>query len=337
MDKKRRDQTTEIFLTNTEECKDFWRLQLQAVSKSDICGIRHFRYNFIPTFGNGFFEFYSFNGVYLSIIDFTLFDDLNLSGIRTDEVLEFSFLLEGEQIISLTHLKKDLIYEGPESYFRYIPKTAGNIKIPKGKRFKEIKIKLGANFIKNHSLDQEYDLQETFRLTTTDTITQPIPSKTQVLLTEILEDTRKGILKRLFLESKVLELLSLQLDVEKEISIDPTTVNTQTTKKIYQVQQIILANLSQQVSIQQLSKEVGINDFVVKKEFKRVFGQTIFEYALQQRMDHARKLLLHSKKPIYEISELVGYKNATHFSAAFKKIEGITPKKFRSEREAGIG
>ena len=43
----------------------------------------------------------------------------------------------------------------------------------------------------------------------------------------------------------------------------------------------------------------------------------------------AKKLLEYSQKPIYEISEIVGYKNATHFTAAFKKQEGTTPKKFR--------
>lgn len=34
--------------------------------------------------------------------------------------------------------------------------------------------------------------------------------------------------------------------------------------------------------------------------------------------------------PIYEIAEQIGYKNATHFSAAFKRQEGTTPKKFKT-------
>ena len=100
-------------------------------------------------------------------------------------------------------------------------------------------------------------------------------------------------------------------------------------KKLYQTQHLISSDLSIQYSIQQLARQTGLNDFTLKKEFKRVFGKTIFEYASELRMEKAKQLLLHSKKPIYEISELIGYKNSTHFTAAFKKNEGITPKKYR--------
>ena len=100
-------------------------------------------------------------------------------------------------------------------------------------------------------------------------------------------------------------------------------------KKVYQVQAIIGADLTVQYSIHQLARQVGMNDFILKKEFKRVFGKTIFEYTIHERMKKAKKLLIHTKKPIYEISELVGYKNSTHFTAAFKKMNKLTPKKFR--------
>ena len=84
------------------------------------------------------------------------------------------------------------------------------------------------------------------------------------------------------------------------------------------------------MSIKELSKKIGVNEFVLKKEFKRVFDKTIFEYATEIRMNKAKELLTQSKKPIYEISEIIGYKNPTHFTAAFKKIEGTTPKKYRT-------
>ena len=40
----------------------------------------------------------------------------------------------------------------------------------------------------------------------------------------------------------------------------------------------------------------------------------------------AKYLLENTELPIYEIAESVGYKNATHFSAAFKRFYNETPK-----------
>ena len=129
-----------------------------------------------------------------------------------------------------------------------------------------------------------------------------------------------------------MELVTVQLSLKEETHKPTfTTQNNKSLKKLYEIQHLIASNLTKQFSIQELSTHVGINDFELKKEFKRVFDKTIFEYSTELRMNKAKELLLHTKKPIYEISEIIGYKNPTHFTAAFKKIEGVTPKKFRDK------
>ena len=105
-----------------------------------------------------------------------------------------------------------------------------------------------------------------------------------------------------------------------------------TLKKVFLAKDIIKNNLNIQLSINELSKKVYLNEFLLKKEFKNNFGVTIFEFALQERMSTAKRLLTNTSKPIYEIAELVGYKNPTHFSAAFKKIGGVTPKTYRKKQ-----
>ena len=338
MDKKRRDRSNYNLLTSRSECKSFWYSQLEFYNGSEVCGIRHQQYQFVPSFGKGSFEYYVFNNLYISFTDVLLKEDFVIAGTRTYEVLELSILLEGEQIISFTHNNTDFVYEGSECYLQYIPKTTGKIRFNKHKRFKEIKIRISTEFIEKHGLDEDFLIAQRFKLPMNDAkFAQPIDSKTQNIVADMITDTRKGLLKRLFLESKVLELLSIQLDAKPQISNHSVNQNDSIVKKIYQIQRMITSNLTEQFTIPQLSREVGLNDFIVKKEFKRIFGTTIFEYAHSQRIQESKKFLLHSKKPIYEISELVGYKNATHFSAAFKKSEGITPRAYRHQTEASIG
>ena len=191
------------------------------------------------------------------------------------------------------------------------------------------------DFIKRHKLDEEHNIVEKYALLKIqDRFLRPLCPKTQDILSEIFIDTRKGLLKRLFLESKILELIGLKLDLTStNVKSTHTLAADNLIKKLYQVQHMISSDLSIQHSIHQLSREIGVNDFILKKEFKTLFGKTIFEHTIQLRMEKARQLLLHTKKPIYEISELVGYKNSTHFTAAFKKIEGYTPKMYRNNHK----
>ena len=48
-------------------------------------------------------------------------------------------------------------------------------------------------------------------------------------------------------------------------------------------------------------------------------------------MKKAKELLKMTQLPIYEIAEEVGYKNATHFSAAFKRSYKESPKEYRNK------
>lgn len=331
MDKKRRKKDSK---NKTEEnapysCTLFSVLQL--VEENEKCGILSRKFRFLEEFGQGYFEYHKFDGLYVGIFDSLLKQNIIIKGHHTTEVLELSFLLEGEQIISLTNYDTDLVFESLESYIVYLTETIGKIKYNKQKRVKEVRIRMDTSFINRHHLNEVHNLYKKYTL---DNIKQnfaiPLCLNKQKIITEILSDTQTGLLKRLFLEAKVLELIALQLNAEQTKKPLP---NDNLVKKIYQAQFIISSDLSIQYSIPQLARQIGVNDNLLKKEFKRVFNQTIFEYATSCRMEAAKKLLLDSKMPIYEISELVGYKNSTHFSAAFKKNEAITPNKYRKEND----
>ncbi len=334
MDKKRRKKTS--VATKTENIKKLESLYpiSELIKTQEHCGIVSKKYKFLDEFGIGSFEYHRFDGLYISIFDVVLKKDLLLEGMLSKDFLELSFLIEGEQIIKIDGIHHDLVYESQESYLLYLSKVSGSISYHKRKRLKEVKIRMSMDFIKRHHLNEEHTILDTFSITQIKhNFLQPLCSKTQEILSEILTDKRKGLLKRLFLESKTLELIALKVENFSNPKQKGTTTDHM-IKKLYQAQHIITTDLSVQLSIQELSRHIGLNDFVLKKEFKKLFGKTIFEYATELRMTKAKQLLLHSQKPIYEISELVGYKNSTHFTAAFKKIEGTTPKRYRNSSKS---
>ena len=74
-----------------------------------------------------------------------------------------------------------------------------------------------------------------------------------------------------------------------------------------------------------MAQYVGTNEFTLKKGFKELFGTTVFNFWNDAKMAEAKKMLLNGSMNVSEVSDLVGYKNPRHFSAAFKRKYGMIP------------
>lgn len=154
------------------------------------------------------------------------------------------------------------------------------------------------------------------------------------LVNTILQCQRKGILKRLFLEAKILELLMLQVEqTEVEDSLQQNNQpKSSEVEALYEAKSILERSLDNPPSIKNLSKMVGMNEFNLKKGFKNTFDTTIYGYVNTLKMNQARQLLLEGTKSVYEVALLSGYKNPQHFTAAFKKFYGTLPSKIKLDK-----
>ncbi|WP_127493264.1 helix-turn-helix domain-containing protein [Paenibacillus glycanilyticus] len=63
--------------------------------------------------------------------------------------------------------------------------------------------------------------------------------------------------------------------------------------------------------------------------FKKNQGQNLIDYITQKRMKAAKQLMDNKDLTIAQIAQLVGYNNDVVFIRGFKKLEGITPGKYR--------
>lgn len=60
-------------------------------------------------------------------------------------------------------------------------------------------------------------------------------------------------------------------------------------------------------------------------------GVTIEQYAIQQRIERVKELLLFNQLNMNEISYQLGYSSVNHLSAQFKKVTGLTPTQFKKQ------
>lgn len=151
----------------------------------------------------------------------------------------------------------------------------------------------------------------------------------QTVLRQITLTPYRGMLQRMYLESKTLELLVLQLAqlLETETNrMAVTNLKAGEIDKIYQAKEILINNIAEPPSLIDLARQVGLHHMKLKQGFRQLFGTTPFAYLRDYRMEVGRDLLLEGKLNVLSVASAVGYANASHFAAAFKQKFGITPK-----------
>ncbi|MBD2868593.1 response regulator [Paenibacillus arenilitoris] len=81
-------------------------------------------------------------------------------------------------------------------------------------------------------------------------------------------------------------------------------------------------------SVADYAKRVHLSPSYFANLFKKVTGQAVMQFVLNERMERA-KLLLAGNDSIQEVAEAVGYEDRSYFSEVFKKQTGMTPKDFK--------
>ncbi len=89
------------------------------------------------------------------------------------------------------------------------------------------------------------------------------------------------------------------------------------------------ANFTQDLTLSDLSNRFFISKYYLTREFKRAYGETIFQHIIGLRINYAKRLLRFTDKSVDEIAERCGFNDQSYFSKQFKKAEGVTCLAFR--------
>jgi AraC-like DNA-binding protein len=109
---------------------------------------------------------------------------------------------------------------------------------------------------------------------------------------------------------------------------DEAPTEPREAKLVREVKTYLEENYLESHPIKQLSRQFGINEFDLKREFKARYNQTIFGYVQQLRMEKAKEGLL-AGKTIKEVAFEIGYEHPHHFSTAFRKWYNIPPSRLK--------
>ncbi|MEM1281024.1 MAG: AraC family transcriptional regulator [Cyanobacteria bacterium P01_H01_bin.152] len=152
------------------------------------------------------------------------------------------------------------------------------------------------------------------------------------VLQQILQCPYQGMVKRIYLESKVTELIALVVDHEIAIQqgeVRKDFLKPEQLERIYYAKEILLRDLNNPPTLEELARQVGLNDFLLKKGFRQTFGTTVFGELRSHRLEIAKQLLAEQDMTVAEVANRVGYASMSYFSTAFKRKFGLTPKVYQ--------
>lgn len=151
-----------------------------------------------------------------------------------------------------------------------------------------------------------------------------------IALNQIVNYNLNASIKSLYFKGKALELLSLYFNRSEDADIEqcPFLVDETNVIKIRKAKDIIISRMAEPPTLQELSDEIGLSLKKLKEGFKQIYGDSVFSFLFDYKMEVARKLLEAGEHNVNEVGHKVGYSTSSHFISAFKKKYGTTPKKY---------
>ncbi len=141
-----------------------------------------------------------------------------------------------------------------------------------------------------------------------------------------------GLIRELFLESKVMELLALKLEQLRFGYVsdcrNSVTVKTADIERIRYAAEILTRDLENSPDTTQLAHAVGMGRSKFYQCFRDVYGLSPFEYLREQRLEKARYLLQEGAVNVTEAALCAGYGHLSYFAKAFKAMYGVSPKEY---------
>ncbi|KAA2219141.1 MULTISPECIES: helix-turn-helix transcriptional regulator [Maribacter] len=159
---------------------------------------------------------------------------------------------------------------------------------------------------------------------------EPVSPPIAVVLSQIINYNLHPTIKNLYLKGKIYELIALYFNKNTDADVEqcPFLIDEDNVKRIRKAKEIIISNMAEPPTLNELSKEIGLSLKRLKEGFKQIYGDSVYSFLFDYKMEHARKLLESGQYNVNEIGLKIGYSTSSHFIAAFKKKYGTTPKKY---------
>lgn len=283
------------------------------------------------------------DGLKIIINEYKPKKNINISFDIQNAPVEIAFCLNGRMSVefetnSIENPKdKDTleVSKGSAAFF-YLPNTNGKLNINANEKLTIVSLHCSPKFISQFFDNNTMSLASGKINITNNMIERSfveLTNSTSImtnLVTQIYNCNFKGASKKMFLEAKGIELITLLLEHLKSQFIDEDSfvLSNEELNKIKTIEIILNNNLVEVPTLLELANIAGMTHTKLNKGFRKVFGNTVFNHLRELRIKKAKELLEEGKFNITEIAYETGWSSPSHLTKEFINKFGITPKQY---------
>ncbi|MBE7540430.1 MAG: helix-turn-helix domain-containing protein [Opitutaceae bacterium] len=105
---------------------------------------------------------------------------------------------------------------------------------------------------------------------------------------------------------------------------------------VVQAKEYLIRNHARELTLGEVAWSVRKSEEHLARVFRRVTGQTVFDYLRTVRLEMAKTLLINSEKTLTEIASASGFGSLALFSRNFKHYVGNSPSIYRQQRSQAV-
>jgi len=99
--------------------------------------------------------------------------------------------------------------------------------------------------------------------------------------------------------------------------------------QVRRVREYIRENLAHDIGLAEIASQVSLSPHYFSMLFKRSVGVSPHHYVLRERIQESQQLLAARRMSISGVAVSLGFSDQSHFSQAFRKMTGMTPKQYQ--------
>ncbi|NLR90994.1 MULTISPECIES: helix-turn-helix transcriptional regulator [Flammeovirga] len=288
--------------------------------------------------GKGEIEGFKLNdSIELIRFDYKLNKTLDVDGYQLDDYAEYIPILFGDPFTTSVEVTCNV----KQSKKKYKLNTTGafsinssealSFTIEEGRTVQYLSVRLEKDYYQKF-IDQSKALAESLDLEKQFFVFEEFDPSMRDFFQKAFEVEKGSLFENEYLEIYAKHLVTVFFsNINDREKIDESNKYTFSVEPVFKARDILKNRINEQIIIDELSKECGLSESRLRFLFKQIFGTTIHQFHLDERLDHSRVMLRDGSKTMSMIAMDLGFSSASHFSSAFKKKFNLSPKQYRKD------
>jgi len=285
-----------------------------------------------PNEGEGYWELTRIRDDFYVIVLNFLYKNPRFELVPGDGLIQFNFKVSGDMTLALSRTEPLRFNRPSLLVWGQSPGVDINEWTAPHAHERQIAISVRPEFLVEHFLTSAVDMPpqlQDFVSNPKGTIGYcqlPLTAEMFAAATKMINNPFKGKLALVHTEAVTLELLCSAVESFYALPTTSAEEYTERTLRCLQMaRSLLMRQLSSPPTIRQLARTVGMAETALTRGFKALYNETVFDFSLRCRMQHALTLLRDQHLSVDKVSEAIGYSHPTSFATAFRRHFGMRP------------